>query len=234
VNETIFEIAGMAGVAFYLGSYAALQLGIVNGQGYTYAILNTIAASLVLISLASAFNLSSAIIQVSWIILGIIGIARHYYLTHRIRFNEEEQKLLDSALPDMDVIKARRFLDSGIWIDLEPNTVITEAGIPVPNLVYLMSGHAEVHVNQIKIAVIDDQKFIGEMTALSGDLATATVIAGERSRCLQIPAIPLRELLKKDTEMKRELEFCISSQVKKKLVEANEVLSQKPPVKQFS
>ena len=227
ITESIFEIAGMLGVAFYLGSYAALQLGYLNGQGYAYATLNTIAAALVLVSLTYAFNLSSVIIQVSWILIGVIGMARYYILNHRTRFSEEEQRFLDCALPGMDKIKARRFLDMGAWLVLEPNTVVTEAGIPVPNLVYLMDGRARVKVNDAVVATIEEKTFIGEMTAMSGESATATVVVDERSRCLQIPAEPLRTLLKKDSEMKRELENCFSSAVKQKLTEANKLLSQK-------
>ena len=40
-DYSAYEIAGFAGVAFYLGSYAALQFGWIKGSGYTYPILNT-------------------------------------------------------------------------------------------------------------------------------------------------------------------------------------------------
>ncbi|MEX0369308.1 MAG: hypothetical protein AB3N09_01665, partial [Tateyamaria sp.] len=71
-----FQIAGFAGVAFYLGSYALLQLGVVRGNGYPYALMNLAGASLVLVSLVTGWNLFSAIIQISWITLSIVGIAR--------------------------------------------------------------------------------------------------------------------------------------------------------------
>ena len=224
---TIYEIIGVMGVAVYLGSYAALQLGLLRGQGYAYASLNTLAAALVLISLTDAFNLSSAIIQVSWIVIGVVGIARYYILTHRVRFDDQEKMFLEFALPTMDKIKARRFLDMGTWLTVEPNTVLTEAGIPVPNLVFLIEGKAEVHVNGSVVAVIEEKKFIGEMTALSGESATATVIVVDRSRCLEIPAEPLRNLLKNDPEIERELEYCFSAAVKQKLTDANKSLSEK-------
>ena len=223
----ICEIIGVMGVAVYLGSYAALQLGLLRGQGYAYASLNTLAAALVLVSLTDAFNLSSAIIQVSWIVIGVVGISRYYILTHRVRFDDEEKMFLEFALPTMDRIKARRLLDMGTWLTAEPNTVLTEAGIPVPNLVFLVDGKAEVHVDGSVVAVIEEKNFIGEMTALSGEKATATVIVVERSRCLEIPAEPLRQLLKKDPDMERELEYCFSSAVKQKLTDANRNLSER-------
>ncbi len=47
---------GMLGVVIYVGSYAAMQLGFVKGQSYTYSILNTAAPALVLLSLMDQFN----------------------------------------------------------------------------------------------------------------------------------------------------------------------------------
>ena len=86
----ILEIAGLTGVAFYLGSYAALQIGLIRGNGYLYPILNGVAASLVLAGLMKDFNLSSAIIQGSWIVISIIGITRLFYIRNSIRFTADE------------------------------------------------------------------------------------------------------------------------------------------------
>lgn len=85
---SILDLAGIAGVGFYLDSYAALQFGMLRGDGYAYACLNAIAAAFVLLSLQEAFNLSSAVIQVSWILISLVGITRHYILTHRAKFSE--------------------------------------------------------------------------------------------------------------------------------------------------
>lgn len=81
VGFDVYAVFGFLGIAFYLGSYAALQLGYLNGQGGLYAVLNLIAASSVLISLTAAFNLSSAVIQIFWIFISIIGLIRIYLLT---------------------------------------------------------------------------------------------------------------------------------------------------------
>jgi len=64
------------GFAAYLGGFGALQFGWLDGNGKTYAWINVIAASFVLISLYDAFNLASVLIQVSWIVIGYVGIVR--------------------------------------------------------------------------------------------------------------------------------------------------------------
>lgn len=73
---SFFEATGLIGVALYLGSYAALQFHLIDCKGILYPILNFLAASCVLISLFESFNMSSAIIQISWITISSIGILR--------------------------------------------------------------------------------------------------------------------------------------------------------------
>ena len=71
-----FEAFGLAGFAAYLAGFGALQLGWLDGNGRAYAWMNITGASFVLVSLYDAFNLASALIQISWIVFGYIGLIR--------------------------------------------------------------------------------------------------------------------------------------------------------------
>lgn len=75
-----YEILGLAGVVFYLGSYAALQFDILDAKGIAYSLLNFLAASSVLISLLENFNFPSLLIQVFWIAISLYGIAKLMFL----------------------------------------------------------------------------------------------------------------------------------------------------------
>ena len=72
----LLEISGVAGFVFYMLSYGLLQIGRISGQGYCYPLMNMAAASLVLISLTHQFNLASVLIQLSWIVISLIGLCR--------------------------------------------------------------------------------------------------------------------------------------------------------------
>lgn len=74
-NLGALEIAGVVGFLFYIASFGAVQFGLLNGNSAAYSILNVIAASLVAVSLVAEFNLSSALIQTSWIAIGLVGLA---------------------------------------------------------------------------------------------------------------------------------------------------------------
>jgi len=59
----------------YLWVFAAVQFGWMDGNGAAYAAGNVLAASLVAVSLLAEFNLASALIQGSWIVIGVVGIS---------------------------------------------------------------------------------------------------------------------------------------------------------------
>jgi hypothetical protein len=68
------ELIGVAGFLVYMLSFACVQLNAMDGNGVLYSLSNVLAASLVAISLIAEFNLSSALIQGSWIIFGLCGV----------------------------------------------------------------------------------------------------------------------------------------------------------------
>ncbi len=72
----LFQMIGFLGFLFYVYAFAALQLEWLNGNGIGYCVLNIIAAVLVSVSLIAEFNLASALIQGSWIIIGCVGLCR--------------------------------------------------------------------------------------------------------------------------------------------------------------
>lgn len=76
IGMSLYEALGLAGVGFYLGSYAALQFDFIDAKGFAYPTLNFLAASLVLLSLMENYNFPSLLIQVSWITISLYGISK--------------------------------------------------------------------------------------------------------------------------------------------------------------
>ncbi len=78
------QYVGVVGTAVYIFTYASLQLGKVDGNGLVYVLLNLTASSCVLFSLLYAFNLASALIQVSWVVISLAGILRKLMIPRRV------------------------------------------------------------------------------------------------------------------------------------------------------
>ncbi len=69
------EIAGVCGFFVYILAFGLVQASLLNGNSATYSLLNVLAAALVAFSLLAEFNLSSALIQASWIVIGLTGFS---------------------------------------------------------------------------------------------------------------------------------------------------------------
>ena len=73
------QLVGIAGFGFYIMAFGLVQLGRLDGNSTQYSVYNVLAASLVATSLIAEFNLASALIQASWICIGLVGISRRLF-----------------------------------------------------------------------------------------------------------------------------------------------------------
>jgi len=226
-DARLYDWAGYFGVAIYLGAYVGLQLGFIRGSGYRYALLNMVAAIFVLISLSANFNLASAIIQGSWVVISLVGITRVFLINHRLRFNDEEAYLVKQGLEAMPKALSRRLLNAGVWRDVQPGVHLTTEGEEVAQLHFLIEGMAGVYFNDSKLAEIREG-FIGEMNVMQPGPASATVRVEVPSRVFSVAGDTLRRMCNSDAEFRAFLDQHLNAAVKSKLIEANTKMTRKP------
>jgi CRP-like cAMP-binding protein len=217
----ILEVAGLLGVILYVGAYAALQSGLLRSNGYIYATANLAAASLVLLSLSSAFNLSAAISQIVWIVISVFGLVRMAVLERRARLNEEEHAFMAAKFPTMSRAMARKFLNAGDWYDAKAGTLLVTEGERLGGLIYLASGEAEVTLRGRPIAQCISGSFIGEMSCFDGSTANATVSLRQPSRYFLIRTEALNRLCARDLDMRRTVENGVGNDTRHKLIETD-------------
>lgn len=68
------EFIGVVGFFLYVTAYSMLTLRVLEGRSLAYFMLNLSASSCVLIGLTASFNLASALIQLFWVCMSLIGI----------------------------------------------------------------------------------------------------------------------------------------------------------------
>ncbi|SLN22822.1 cyclic nucleotide-binding domain-containing protein [Roseisalinus antarcticus] len=220
----LFNAIGLTGTVLYIGSYALLQFGLIRGSSLTYTLMNLAAACCVLISLSATFNLSSALIQSSWIVISVVGLLRLWLLSHRARFTEEEAELISGALPFLSKPAARKFLDAGRWQEVPAGTVLARIGEPVPGLHYISRGTAQVRLGGEIIANVGKGSFIGEMTVLSADPASADVVAASDLRHFIIVRETLVRMCDRDENLRQNIEFALGRDTRAKLIATNSAL----------
>ena len=73
---SLFDIAGLIGVAAILVGYALATTGRLDPKGAPSLAVNFVGASLILLSLTRAFNLSAAIVEGAWALIALVGMIR--------------------------------------------------------------------------------------------------------------------------------------------------------------
>ncbi len=218
---SIWTAAGLLGVALYLSAYGALQLGFLRGSSPWYTILNMAAAVFVLVSLIEAFNMSSLLIQVFWITLSIIGLARMAWERSNTRFSDEERVFLSAHFASLPPHLARKFLKLGRWQTLSAGTVLTRQGQAVHELVYVAKGQADVRAHGSSVATLGPGALIGELTIMHGSEATADVEITEEARVFTLPRAALIRELEADHDFSLAVSGALQIEAQRKIDIAN-------------
>jgi len=75
LSPHLVEYVGVLGFGLYVMNYTLLTTRVITGNSLLYFAVNLTAALCVLIGLTASFNLASALIQMFWVCMSLIGIA---------------------------------------------------------------------------------------------------------------------------------------------------------------
>ena len=220
--EDLVHFIGLLGAGVYLGAYALLQLGVLKGDSYSYSILNIIAPAFVMISLITAFNMSSAIIQSAWILISIVGISRNFLLTHFQKFTADEEIFLHFYVPLLPRHMARSFLNTAETVTLQPGESLTTQGEIAGHVAYIVSGRVSIEVDGHRVGESRAGSYIGELTFLDKKPATATATVIEPTQCMVFSAKRLHNLLRRKPEIKTAIVTSFSNDTRDKLIQSNQ------------
>jgi hypothetical protein len=141
----------------------------------------------------------------------------------RARFSDDERTLVGRHLPGLSRGEARALLDAGTWHPLEAGASMTTEGVAVNHLSYLARGEATVEVGGVRVSLCREGDFIGEMTALTGLPATATVRAGAECLVWRIEAGRLRTILNRRSALEREVDAAFARNYREKILQMNDL-----------
>ncbi len=142
---------------------------------------------------------------IAWTLLFIAINA--YHLTRLIkdrmslRLPEKDAPLLREALSGLDDAQINRLLKAAVWKDFAPGEKLTKQDAPVDALYFLLSGRANVEINNEQVAFLEKGSFIGEIAYLTGNPATATVVIEEQSRALAFSRMRMAKVTAGDDQI---------------------------------
>lgn len=144
------------------------------------------------------------------------------YRSRRHDLRPDEHELLDQVLRVHDPANRRRLLALLQWRDAEVGEALIEQGQQEPPLIYIASGAAAIDHDGQQVGVCGQGDFLGEMSLVSGESASASVVVANRMRIAVIDRRALEEAARKSPEIGNVFDSAINRGLAGKVLRMNQ------------
>jgi len=158
--------------------------------------------------------------------LCLVLIGRRLWEDGNARFNPDELAMVRTLFDALPTSRARHLIDQGVWLAGKEGDVLTREGEPVDHLYYLAEGEARVLSQGVEVGMCRPGDLIGELTVLSGERASATVILSSAARFWCAPADDLRPYVEAHEDIRRAIEHGFATVLKAKLRASNRTIAE--------
>lgn len=207
-------------------SYALLLAAVLVARPFTLRLLIALAAASGLARALWIGDLASS----AWLALLLLAclylLGRNLYESRDVRFSPEEKGMLDSLVAGLSKTQARHLIDQGMWLNGKEGDVLTREGEPVEHLYYLAEGEARVMSSGTQVGTCRAGDLVGELTVLSGEVASATVVLKGPARFWCAPADDLRPYVEAHEDIRRAVEHGFATALKAKLRASNRTIAE--------
>lgn len=76
MDYSLHDVIGNLGAILILASYFLVQIGKMSATGIAYTGLNGLGAAFIMFSLLFDFNMSAFVVEVFWLLISLVGMAR--------------------------------------------------------------------------------------------------------------------------------------------------------------
>lgn len=118
---------------------------------------------------------TSLVWETLFVLANASQLALLLYRSRRGLMLGEERELLEQVLRVEEPAQQRRLLDLITWRDVEVGEVLMRQGQKTPPLIYIASGAAGIAHDGRLVGVCGPGDFLGEMSLITGEGASATV-----------------------------------------------------------
>ncbi len=149
-------------------------------------------------------------------------------LLYRSRTGElrpEENVSLDQVVRVHDPVSRRRLIAMMAWRDAEVGEVLIAQGEIEPPLIYIGSGAAAIQHDGQQVGVCGAGDFLGEMSLVSGNRATASVVVTNTMRIATINREQLSQLVRQFPNIGNAFESALNRGLAAKVLRMNRAVS---------
>jgi CRP-like cAMP-binding protein len=176
------------------------------------------------------FTASDQQVAAIWaVIFALANTARLVRIVHQARRNfmtGEERALIEDVLMVTATPQQREVMKIISWRDTKPGEVLLWQGQQSPPLVYISSGQADIEHDGVHLGECRAGEFIGEMSLISGERASATVTVSEAARIAMFDRKELLQLSSGMPELSLSLDHAFNRGLTEKLQRMNQERSE--------
>ena len=144
------------------------------------------------------------------------------YRSRRSTMLPEERALMQDVLRVEEPAQQRRLLDLVSWRDVAVGEVLMRQGEAHPPLIYIASGAAGIEADGRLVGVCGAGDFLGEMSLVTGEAASATVAVTNPMRVARFDRDALSRLSSAMPELARAFDHALNRGLAAKILRMNE------------
>ncbi len=163
----------------------------------------------------------SVLWETIFVIVNVVQLGLIWYYEHHHRFDEEHQHFADNMPDTVDRSAIKRLLDLADLERFAPGTVLTTEGMVVTKLIYIADGIIKIENGDRVVAICGPGDYIGELSFLSGNPATANTTVVKPCRALVFDQAKLTAAIANDAQLRRTLDSALNKNLAGKLSRSN-------------
>lgn len=164
----------------------------------------------------------SVLWETVFVVVNVIQLLIIWYYEYHHRFTEEHQHFAQNMPDSVDRSAIKRLLDLSDLERFEPGAVLTSEGTVVRQLVYIADGIIKIEHSGRVVAICGPGDYVGELSFLSGNPATATATVVKPTRALVFDQSRLTAAIGGDAQLRRTLESALNRNLAGKLARSND------------
>ncbi len=163
-------------------------------------------------------------IQWHYLVFAVVFIGANFHKMWRLHqaksylhFSQNELLLHQQVFSDLSPEHYMALMKIAVWRDVHAGEVLIKRGESVAYLSLIFKGIVKVDVGSNHYIQIRDGQFIGEMSYVSGNPGSGTVVAQEQSILVEWPQVVLKEMISQNNVIGNCFQTLFNADLMKKL-----------------
>ena len=212
----------------WLLAFALLLVSVLVRTGTLRHILALLAGMVALaLTMMGGPNPLGLTLSVLFIAANAFQLARGASAKRKGLLSDEERALIAEVLAIEEPAKQRRLRDVITWRDAETGEILIRQGQIAPPLIYIATGRMDIEHDGLPVGLCGPDDFIGEMSLISGEGASATVKVAMPARIAVFDRDGLQRLVSGMPELAQALDRTLNRGLSAKIQRMNKASSEK-------